>query len=156
MTEHYSHVGREEKVAAAGGVVRLVWLRTPHPNPLPAARGEGEGRDSHDRRGRKRGWARSGERRKAPVWGRVGDQVGEHRIRMIGPVSYDRVSARNGRLCEEGDLNPYFFRNQILSPSTHPITVGSSCSDGALPSTGVMERQAPPHTSGGSGGGAFC
>jgi hypothetical protein len=55
--------------------------------------------------------------------------------------------------CEEEDLNLHSFRNQILSPSTHPITVGNSCRDGALPSVGVMERQAPSRTSGRSGGG---
>jgi hypothetical protein len=34
MTEHYSHVGREEKLAAAGSVVRLVFGRTLSPTLL--------------------------------------------------------------------------------------------------------------------------
>jgi hypothetical protein len=40
MTEHYSHVGREEKLAAAGSVVRLVFGRplTPTLSPLRGAR----------------------------------------------------------------------------------------------------------------------
>jgi hypothetical protein len=42
MTEHYSHVGREEKLAAAGSVVRIVFGRgplTPTLSPLRGARG---------------------------------------------------------------------------------------------------------------------
>lgn len=56
----------------------------------------------------------------------------DHQIQMIGPVSCVMAEARETDAVRGGDLNLHFFRNQILSPSTHPITVGNSCRDGAL------------------------
>ena len=65
MTEHYSHVGREEKLAAAGSVVRLVFGRgplSPTLSPLRGARGtEGIEGDGH-------GWAGEGRDRFGGEW----------------------------------------------------------------------------------------